>query len=163
MFQWEKSCKLLLGNGVPAMAGHLTLEERDRIAQLRHQQVDQNEIAQALGRCPSTISRELRRNGTGSEYYDAQLQREAERRRRKRSTPGSSTTRTATTGSRCCGVAANAGGARKTPIRRLRPRAFAIARRSSKSGGGWGTSKATPCSARRAPGAWQLSCAASRG
>jgi IS30 family transposase len=66
------------------MAGHLTLEERDRIAQLRHQQASQEEIAQALGRCPSTISRELRRNRTGSEYYAAQAQREAERRRRER-------------------------------------------------------------------------------
>jgi IS30 family transposase len=66
------------------MAGHLTLEERDRIAQLRHQQADQNEIAQALGRCPSTISRELRRNGTGNEYYAGQAQRNAERRRRER-------------------------------------------------------------------------------
>ncbi len=40
----------------------LTLQERDRIAQLRHQGADQKEIAQAVERCPSTISRELRRN-----------------------------------------------------------------------------------------------------
>jgi IS30 family transposase len=66
------------------MAGHLTLEERDRIAHLRHQQADQKEIAQALGRCPSTISRELRRNRVGHEYYAAQAQRESERRRRER-------------------------------------------------------------------------------
>ena len=66
------------------MANHLTLEERDRIAQLRHQRADQKEIAQAVGRCPSTISRELRRNRTDGEYYAAQAQREAERRRRER-------------------------------------------------------------------------------
>ena len=66
------------------MAGHLTPEERDRIAQLRHQQADQKEIAKALGRCPSTISRELERNRTGNEYYAAQAQRQAEQRRRER-------------------------------------------------------------------------------
>ena len=46
------------------MAHHLTLEERDRIAQLQHQGADQKEIARAVGRCPATISRELRRNRT---------------------------------------------------------------------------------------------------
>ena len=66
------------------MANHLTLEERDRIAQLRHRGADQKEIAQAVGRCASTISRELRRNRTDGEYSAAQAQREAERRRRER-------------------------------------------------------------------------------
>ena len=66
------------------MTNHLTLEERDRIAQLRYQGADQKEIAQAVGRSPSTISRELRRNHTGGEYYAAQAQREAERRRQER-------------------------------------------------------------------------------
>jgi IS30 family transposase len=66
------------------MANHLTLEERDRIAQLRHQEADQQEIAQAVGRSPATISRELRRNGTNGEYHAAQAQRQAERRRRER-------------------------------------------------------------------------------
>lgn len=66
------------------MAQHLTLEERDRVAQLRHQGAEQKEIAKALGRCPSTISRELRRNGTHGDYYAAQAQREAERRRQER-------------------------------------------------------------------------------
>ena len=66
------------------MARHLTLEERDRIAQMRHQRADQKEIALALGRCPSTISRELRRNRTGTEYYAAQAQRQSEQRRRDR-------------------------------------------------------------------------------
>jgi IS30 family transposase len=66
------------------MAIHLTLEERDRIAQLRVQGADQKEIARALGRCPSTISRELRRNRAGNAYYAAQAQRQSERRRRQR-------------------------------------------------------------------------------
>jgi len=66
------------------MANHLTLEERDRIAQLRYQGADQKEIARALGRCPATISRELRRNRTGNEYYAAQAQRAAQRRRQER-------------------------------------------------------------------------------
>ena len=66
------------------MASHLTLEERDRIAQLRYQGADQKEIANAVGRCPSTISRELQRNQMGDGYYAAQAQRESERRRRER-------------------------------------------------------------------------------
>jgi IS30 family transposase len=66
------------------MAHHLTLEERDRIAQLRHQGADQKEIARAVERSPSTISRELRRNHTDGEYFAAQAQREAERRRQER-------------------------------------------------------------------------------
>ena len=66
------------------MANHLTLEERDRIAQLRFHGADQKEIAEAVGRSPSTISRELRRNRTDDEYFAAQAQREAERRRQER-------------------------------------------------------------------------------
>ena len=66
------------------MANHLTLEERDRIAQLRERGALQEEIARVLGRDPSTVSRELRRNRTGDEYYAGQAQRRAERRRRER-------------------------------------------------------------------------------
>jgi transposase, IS30 family len=66
------------------MPHHLTLEERDRIAQMRHQGAAQKEIARAVERCPSTISRELRRNRTDDEYHAAQAQREAQRRRRER-------------------------------------------------------------------------------
>jgi transposase, IS30 family len=66
------------------MAHHLTLEDRDRIAQLQHLGADQKEIAQALGRSPATISRELRRNRTDGEYYAAQAQRQAQRRRGQR-------------------------------------------------------------------------------
>jgi IS30 family transposase len=66
------------------MAHHLTPEERDRIAQLRHRGADQKEIAKAVARCPSTISRELRRNHTDGEYHAAQAQRKAELRRQER-------------------------------------------------------------------------------
>ena len=66
------------------MPSHLTSEERDRIAQLRHQGADQKEVAAALGRSRSTISRELRRNRMGENYYAGHAQREAERRRRER-------------------------------------------------------------------------------
>lgn len=66
------------------MAGHLTAEERDRIAQLRCQGASQKEIAAAVTRHPATISRELHRNGTGEQYYAAQAQRQAQARRRDR-------------------------------------------------------------------------------
>ena len=66
------------------MPSHLTMEERDRLAQLRHQGANQKEIAQALGRDKGTISRELRRNRTEEEYLSGQAQRESERRRRER-------------------------------------------------------------------------------
>ncbi len=71
------------------MAGHLTLEERDRIAQLRHQHANRKEIARTLGRSPATIGRELRRNATGENYYAALgWQQESVRRRRERPSRG---------------------------------------------------------------------------
>ena len=66
------------------MAHHLTMEERDRIAQLKHQGANQQEIARALQRSPSTICRELQRNGLGNEYSAAQAQHRAASRRRER-------------------------------------------------------------------------------
>jgi transposase, IS30 family len=66
------------------MPSHLTIEERDRIAQLHYVGAQQKEIARAVGRSPATISRELRRNRMDDEYYAAQAQRESERRRRER-------------------------------------------------------------------------------
>lgn len=66
------------------MANHLTKVERDRIAQLRHQRASQQEIAAALGRSPSTVSRELKRNRVGEEYHAAQADDLACRRRRER-------------------------------------------------------------------------------
>ena len=66
------------------MPSQLTSEDRDRIAQLHCRGSQQKEIAEAIGRCPSTVSRELRRNRVGDAYYAAQAQRESERRRRDR-------------------------------------------------------------------------------
>ncbi len=66
------------------MSSHLTTEERDRIAQLKYRGANQKEIARALKRSPATISRELRRNRTGTEYYAGMAQQHAERRRRER-------------------------------------------------------------------------------
>ena len=63
------------------MPSHLTIEERDRLAQLRHQGASQKEIAQALARDKGTISRELRRNATGEVYLSGQAQQKSERRR----------------------------------------------------------------------------------
>jgi IS30 family transposase len=66
------------------MPHHLTKEERDRIAQLYWSQHNRSEIARALGRSPSTISRELRRNGSDEAYHAAAAQAQAERRRKDR-------------------------------------------------------------------------------
>ncbi|MDE2618374.1 MAG: helix-turn-helix domain-containing protein, partial [Burkholderiales bacterium] len=42
---------------------HLSAEERGAIMAMKFQDCSIRSIARALGRCPSTISRELRRNG----------------------------------------------------------------------------------------------------
>ena len=66
------------------MPNHLTMEERDRIAQLRSQNATQAEIALALRRSASTLSRELGRNSSGADYYAGLAQQKAEQRRRDR-------------------------------------------------------------------------------
>jgi transposase, IS30 family len=66
------------------MARHLTLAERDLLAQLRHAGYQQNEIAQRLQRSPSCISRELGRNSTGGVYHAGQAHERARQRRRQR-------------------------------------------------------------------------------
>ena len=66
------------------MASHLTLTDRDRIAQLKSRQCCNQEIAAALGRAPSTISRELRRNASGDQYFAGAAQRLAQTRRSHR-------------------------------------------------------------------------------
>lgn len=48
----------------PASGRYLSFEEREDIALLRVQGAGVRQIARALGRSPSTISRELRRNAT---------------------------------------------------------------------------------------------------
>lgn len=49
-------------SSAPLSGRFLSFEEREEIALLRAQKVGVRQIAQALGRSPSTISRELRRN-----------------------------------------------------------------------------------------------------
>jgi len=66
------------------MASHLTSVDRDRIAQLMASQHDVKEIATKLGRHVSTISRELKRNGTCGQYLSGQAQAQSERRRSER-------------------------------------------------------------------------------
>src|SRR5207249_3801475 len=56
----------------------------DLLAQLHHKGYEQQEIAAALGRSPSTVSRELQRNRVGDQYYAGQAQRKYEQRRRER-------------------------------------------------------------------------------
>lgn len=66
------------------MPGHLTLHERDRIAQLRFEGYSQQEVARAIGRCRSTVCRELHRNGSSDAYHAAEAQCRAQRRRSER-------------------------------------------------------------------------------
>ncbi len=66
------------------MAHHLTLEEREVIAQMRSRGQRPTEIAKRLGRADSTISRELRRNRSPNGYWAVAAQEKAERRRRQR-------------------------------------------------------------------------------
>ncbi len=67
------------------MSKDLTAVERDRIAQLRVSGTSQEVIAAKLGRHPSTISRELKRNATAEgEYLAAQAQQKSVHRRRHR-------------------------------------------------------------------------------
>ncbi len=53
------------------MAKHLTLEERDRIADLKSRGFAQAAIAKALGRSPSVISREVRISQFGRRFFSA--------------------------------------------------------------------------------------------
>ena len=66
------------------MPTHLTIVERDRLAQLRGQGFNQKEIAKQLNRSPAAISRELNRNCTGETYYAGQAHQLAQQRRCER-------------------------------------------------------------------------------
>ena len=66
------------------MATHLTVEEREVIAQMHRAGKMQTQIADRLGRSKSTISRELRPNRSRNGYWAVAAQRKAERRRRER-------------------------------------------------------------------------------
>jgi IS30 family transposase len=79
VFDWV-SYQETLSNGVPAMAHHLTVEEREVIAQMRSAGRNQAEIAVRLRRAASTISRELRRNRSRNGYWAVAAQKKADRR-----------------------------------------------------------------------------------
>jgi transposase, IS30 family len=66
------------------MAQHLTMEERERISQLRAAGRSNDDIARTLGRHRSTLYRELNRNGDDDGYSAVRAQRQAEDRRRRR-------------------------------------------------------------------------------
>jgi transposase, IS30 family len=63
------------------MAHHLTLQERELVSQMHHVASKQVEIARRLGRHPSTISRELRRNRSRNGYWAVAAHTKAETRR----------------------------------------------------------------------------------
>ena len=69
------------------MAHHLTLEERERLAQWKAEGQTQAEMARQLQRHPSTISRELGRNGKGKDYWPGSANLKAQERRRNRPYP----------------------------------------------------------------------------
>jgi IS30 family transposase len=62
-------------------ARYLSQDERIEIADLRHAGLSIRQIADRLGRAPSTISRELRRNATASGYRPFEAHRRATARR----------------------------------------------------------------------------------
>lgn len=62
----------------------LTLEEREVISQMHYSGARASVIAQRLGRSPSTIGRELRRNSAPSGYRAVVAQEQTGRRRRER-------------------------------------------------------------------------------
>lgn len=67
------------------MATQLNMEERERIAQTWFAGYSRAEVAQALGRHPGTISRELARNSEADgSYLATSAQRKAQQRRRQR-------------------------------------------------------------------------------
>lgn len=66
------------------MASQLTREERERISQMHFAGASRAQIGRTLGRHPTTIGRELKRNGDGGTYSAQVAQARAEERRRGR-------------------------------------------------------------------------------
>lgn len=71
-------------NGVPAMARHLTAQEREVVSQMLFAKRAKTEIARELKRDRSTIYREIGRNGQLASYCAVDAQQRAETRRRER-------------------------------------------------------------------------------
>jgi len=67
------------------MPPQLTFLEREKISQMRYSKASSGEIALALGRAKSTISRELRRNSLSGVYLAVKAQEASQKRRRERS------------------------------------------------------------------------------
>jgi IS30 family transposase len=87
--RWFRECGGMRPSAIrSSLAGrYLSFAEREEIALLRAQGCGVREIARRLGRSPSTISRELRRNaatrGGGLEYRASTAQWHADRRARR--------------------------------------------------------------------------------
>jgi IS30 family transposase len=90
--RWFRECggmppSHLAPSARPPMGRYLSLAEREQIALLRAQRRGVREIARQLGRCASTISRELRRNAAtrsgGFEYRAITAQWHADRAARR--------------------------------------------------------------------------------
>ncbi len=62
---------------------HLTISERESIWENKLAGKSLREIAKQTGRCVSTISRELKRNGTSQKYRPSEAQKKYERRRKR--------------------------------------------------------------------------------
>ena len=58
-------------------AQHLDEREREEISRSLAKKMGVREIARAIGRCPSTISREIRRNGGGAAYRSTSAEQRA--------------------------------------------------------------------------------------
>jgi hypothetical protein len=82
---WIVDATSRLSNGEPAMPYHqLTLEKREVTSQMHYSGARASAIAQRLRRSPSTIGRELRRNGDSSGYRAVAAKEQTTRRRRER-------------------------------------------------------------------------------
>jgi IS30 family transposase len=68
----------------PAMASHLSMEERKRISELRDADYSRSHIARVLARAKSTISREIKRNRHGCLYCPVLATQKTLDRRRHR-------------------------------------------------------------------------------
>ena len=66
------------------MASQLIKDERERISQRHYAGASHAEIGRAIGRHPTTIGRELKRNGDGTTYSAHVAQERAQERRRRR-------------------------------------------------------------------------------